>query len=144
MRTIPVTIAAAVVNSATALAEPPKPVDFGGEWWSIRCARIVLSETGSRLTGHYVPSGGKSAGQQLELTGFRSGIDLLGFAVNFGPDGPIATWAGQHTIEGGIEKIIAQWHMATDVPDEDEERELYRSIWAGADSFVCNRPNHCR
>jgi hypothetical protein len=83
------------------------------------------------------------AGQRFSLTGFRSGIDLISFIVSFGSNGPITAWAGQHTVEGGSEKIITKWHMTVDVPDEEEEKELYKSIWTGADVFVRAKPRHC-
>ena len=32
----------------------------------------------------------------------------------------------------GSEVIVTAWLMSTDVPDEEEEKELYKSIWNGA------------
>ena len=137
--------AAAVLflSCAVALAEDTKLIDFSGDWWNYRCGHVILVEQGNLLSGLYIPSSGLETGQRLSVTGFRSGIDLISFVVNFGSNGPITAWAGQHTVEEGIEKIITKWHMTVDVPDEEEEKELYKSIWAGADVFVRAKPRHC-
>jgi Avidin family len=137
-------VGALFISCAVALAENTKPIDFSGDWWNYRCGLAILVEQGSHLSGVYIPSSGLEAGRKLPLTGFRSGIDLISFVVNFGSNGPITAWAGQHTVEGGTEKIITQWYMTVDVPDEEEDRQLYKSIWAGADVFVRAKPRHCK
>ena len=82
-----------------------------------RRAFIRRVEQGSLLSGLFV---GLEAGRKLPLTGFRSGLDLMSFVVNFGSNGPHHfAWAGQHAVERVTEKIITQWHMTIDVPDED-------------------------
>jgi hypothetical protein len=136
-------VAALFIGCAAALAEDTKPIDFSGDWWNNRCGHAILVEKGSLLSGRYIPSSGLEAGQKLPLTGFRSGVDLISFVVNFGSNGPITAWAGQHTVEEGIEKIITQWHMTIDVPDEGESKELYKSIWTGSDFFVRAKPGRC-
>ena len=68
---------------------------------------------------------------------------MISFVVNFGSNGPITAWAGQHTVEEGTEKIITEWYMKVDVPDEKESTELYRSMWAGSDVFVRAKPSRC-
>jgi hypothetical protein len=97
-------VAALFISCAVALAEDTKPIDFSGDWWSYRCGLAVLVEQESLLTGLYIPSSGSEAGRKLPLIGYRSGIDLISFVVNFGRNGPITAWAGQHTFEGGAEK----------------------------------------
>ena len=132
------------IGCAAALAEDTKPINFSGDWWNGRCGHATFVEQGSFLGGQYIPSSGSEAGQKLPLTGFRSGIDLISFVVNFGSNGPITAWTGQHTVEEGIEKIITQWHMTIDVPDEEEMMELYKSIWTGTDVFIRTKPKHCK
>ena len=136
-------VAALCISCAVALAEDTRPMDFSGDWWSNRCALATLVEQGSLLSGVYIPSFGLEAGRKLPLTGFRSGLDLISFVVNFGSNGPITAWAGQHAVEGKTEKIITQWHMTIDVPDEDEAT-VYKSITTGADVFVRDKPRHCK
>ena len=137
-------VAALFISCVAAMAENTKPINFSGDWWNNRCGVATLVEQGSVLSGVYIPSSGLEAGQKLPLTGFRSGTDLISFVVNFGSDGPITAWAGQHTVEEGTEKIITEWYMTVDVPDEKERTELYRSIWAGSDVFVRAKPSRCK
>ena len=137
-------VAALLISCVAAMAEDTKPINFSGDWWNNRCGLATLVEQGSVLSGVYIPSSGVEAGQKLPLTGFRSGTDLISFVVNFGSNGPITAWAGQHTVEEGTEKIITEWHMTVDVPDEKESTELYRSIWAGSDVFVRDKPSRCK
>lgn len=137
-------VAALFISCLAAMAEDTKPINFSGDWWNNRCGLATLVEQGSVLSGVYIPSSGLEAGQKLPLTGFRSGTDLISFVVNFGSNGPITAWAGQHTVEEGTEKIITEWYMTVDVPDEKESTELYRSIWAGSDVFVHAKPSRCK
>ena len=135
----------ALFFSCTAtLAEDPKPIDFGGDWWSNRCGHAIFFEKGSVLEGKYIPPSGPEVGQNLPMTGFRSGIDLISFVVNFGRNGPITAWTGQHIVEEGIQKIVTHWHMTIDIPDEEEATELYKSIWTGSDIFIRTKPGHCK
>jgi hypothetical protein len=136
-------IAVLFMNCSATLAGDT-PVDFSGYWWSNRCGQVILVEQGNRLEGQYIPSSGPQSGQRLPLTGFRSGGDLISFVVNFGINGPITAWAGQHIVQENIENIVTQWHMTIDVPDEEEEADLYKSIWTGADIFVRSKPGHCK
>ena len=99
-------VAALLISCVAAMAEDTKPINFSGDWWNNRCGLATLVEQGSVLSGVYIPSSGLEAGQKLPLTGFRSGTDLISFVVNFGSNGPITAWAGQHTVEEGTEKII--------------------------------------
>ena len=137
-------VAALLISCVAARAEDTKPINFSGDWWNNRCGLATLVEQGSVLSGVYIPSSGLEAGQKLPLTGFRSGTDLISFVVNFGSNGPITAWAGQHTVEEGTEKIVTEWYMTVDVPDEKESTELYRSIWAGSDVFVRDKPSRCK
>jgi Avidin family len=138
------TVAALFISCAVALAEDTKPIDFSGDWWNQRCGLATLVEQGSLLSGVYIPSSGLEAGRKLPLTGFRSGTDLISFVVNFGTNGPITAWAGQHTVERGTEEIITHWYMTIDVLDRDEDTNLYKSIWAGTDVFVRAKPSRCK
>ena len=137
-------VAALLISCVAAMADDTKPINFSGDWWNNRCGLATLVEQGSVLSGVYIPSSGLEAGQKLPLTGFRSGTDLISFVVNFGSNGPITAWAGQHTVEEGTEKIITEWYMKVDVPDEKESTELYRSMWAGSDVFVRAKPSRCK
>lgn len=104
---------------------------------------MELVVTGEQLSGTYTSAVGANAGTPYPLSGFRAGIDLIAFAVDFGPTGSLATWAGQHTVERGSEKIATMWQLTVNVADDKEEADLWRSIWTGADNFSRNKPAHC-
>jgi Avidin family len=125
-------------------AEASEPVDFSGVWWSARCARVTLSPVGDLLSGHYSPKIGSADDQSFELTGLRSGPDLIAFIVSVGPNGPIIAWAGQHTVQNGEQLIIMKWHMTVDVPDEEENEDtILAAVWTGADTFKRPKPSFC-
>ena len=133
-------LAMILVGSAASAAETP---NFNGEWWSTRCARISLSQTGDRLSGSYT-SQDSTDHRVFELSGYAA-ADLIAFVVKLGPDGPIGTWVGQHTMEQEAERIVMRWHMTVDVPDEEENDDsLLKSVWQGADTFVRTKAARCR
>jgi len=104
-----------------------------------------MSQVGNRLSGRYSPKFDPADGQSFELTGYRTGVDLIAFVVSLGPDGPLVAWSGQHTVQNGVEIIITKWHMTVDVPDEEEtEDTILAAVSTGADSFKRNKPNFCR
>ena len=86
----------------------------------------------------------REAGRSFPLTGYRAGVDLIAFVVNFKPTGSIAAWVGQHTLERETEKIIAQFHLTMDVADADELELLWSSIVTGTDTFLRVQPSNCR
>ena len=119
------------------------PIDFSGSWWNDRCSKMDLTVTGEQLGGTYASAVGTGGGTPFPLVGYRSGIDLLAFTVNFGPVGSLASWAGQHTVERGTEKIITMWHVTANVADADENAKLWGSILTGSDTFYRTKPGHC-
>jgi hypothetical protein len=61
--------------------------------------------------------------------------DLIAFSVSFGVHESVTAWAGQHRTAGGHEQIETLWHLARNIPDEDEPRALWSAILAGSDVF---------
>ena len=74
------------VGSAASAAETP---NFSGDWWSTRCARISLSQTGDRLSGSYT-SQDSTDHRVFELSGYAA-ADLIAFVVKTG-----AGWADRN------------------------------------------------
>jgi Avidin family len=143
MRTL-VMLAAIFIGTAASAADTPNAPDFAGDWWSTRCSRISLVQSGDRLSGLYTRPDDSIGRQSFELSGYVSG-DLIAFVVKLGADGPIGTWAGQHTIEQEAERIVMRWHMTVDVPDEEENYDsLLKSVWQGADTFSRTKFARCR
>jgi hypothetical protein len=141
MRAVAVSLLVSSLFVCTADAQVP--VDFAGTWWNERCSKMDLTVTGDQLTGQYTSAVGKNAGQPYALTGYRAGVDLIAFAVNFGPTGSLAAWAGQHTVERGTEKIVTQWNLAVNVPDDKEDDQLWGAVWTGSDRFERSKPSQC-
>jgi hypothetical protein len=75
-----------------------------------------------------------SAPEAFSLCGFILS-DLIAFCVSFTQHESVTAWAGQQTIVAGRERIETLWHLAKNIPDEDEARGLWAGILAGADVF---------
>jgi hypothetical protein len=88
------------------------------------------SLTGVYRTGVGVPS----PVEEFQLAGFATG-DLITFCVNFGKYRSLTAWTGQHTVEGEREIIETLWHLAKDIPEEDEHAMLWAGILTGANVF---------
>src|SRR5687767_6194877 len=90
-------VAAAMLPLLTLPVRAQATVDFSGVWWNDRCSSMDLTVNGDQLSGTYTSAVGMNAGTPYDLRGYRAGADLVAFAVNFGPTGSLASWAGQHT-----------------------------------------------
>jgi len=119
------------------------PINFGGTWWSERCSKMdVKVGAGGLLSGTYA-SPVAAGGATYPLTGFRAGVDLIAFSVNFGPTNSLASWAGQHTVIAGVEVIMTMWLVTNDVPDDQELARLWASTLTGYDNFRRGKPSYC-
>lgn len=118
----------------TAAAAPS--VNFNGVWRNELHSEMRLTmDAQGGVTGKYKTGVGTPGPvEEFELVGFASG-DLLSFTVNFGAYGSLASWAGQHTVENGIEVIKTLWLMARDVQDPDEPSDLWGAMLTGANNF---------
>lgn len=135
-------IAILALCSITA-ARAQAPVNFTGTWWSERCAKLdVKVGQGGLLSGSFA-SPVAAGGATYPLTGYRAGVDLIAFAVNFGPTNTLASWAGQHTVIAGAEVIMTMWLVTKDVPDEQELAGLWASTLTGYDNFRRGKPAYC-
>ena len=111
-------------------------VDLAGRWRNQHGSEMQLRVgPGGRLTGTYHTAvGAPSPKQEFELAGFACG-DLVVFTVNFGRFGSLTAWTGQHTVAEGVERIHTLWHLAKNIPHEDEARAPWAGVLAGADTF---------
>lgn len=116
--------------------------DFSGVWWNERCSKMEFVKSADQIAGSYTSALGKSAGTPFPLIGYQIG-DLIAFTVNFGATGALTSWAGQNTVERGVEKFVTMWHLAANIPDSDEEQVLFSTVWTGSDVFVRAKPGHC-
>ena len=116
------------------------PADFSGTWWSERCSKMDIKVgAGGLLSGGFTSPG---IATSYPLTGFRAGTDLIAFSVSFGASS-IASWTGQHTLIAGAETIMTMWHLAQDVPDDQELLRLWASNLTGYDNFRRAKPAYC-
>jgi hypothetical protein len=111
-------------------------VDFSGHWRNQRGSSIEIEvDDRGRVDGTFRTAVGTPSPQEsFPLCGVAQG-DLIAFSVCFGVHESVTAWAGQLTIVGGRERIETLWHLARNIPDEDEDRNLWAAILAGADSF---------
>lgn len=111
-------------------------VDFAGRWKNQHGSSMELTVDGQgSVRGRFRTAVGvPSPGDAYPLCGFVQG-DLIAFSVSFAPHDSVTAWAGQHTIVGGRERIESLWHLAKNIPDEDEARGLWSGILAGSDVF---------
>lgn len=123
-----VTIAESSVNSTSAL-------DFTGLWRNQMLSTMDLTVTGKDVTGTYTSSSSSGGGPVTgTIKGYASG-DLISFLVLW-PGGSQTAWVGQAVGSDAAPTIRSLWHLVTNVPDASEPKELWTSIYAGADEFT--------
>jgi hypothetical protein len=111
-------------------------VDFSGAWRNQRGSSLELRVDERGLVGGTFRTavGVPTSQEHFPVCGFVQG-DLIAFTVSFAPHDSVTAWVGQHTVIRGRERIETLWHLAKDIPDEEEERGLWAGILAGADAF---------
>lgn len=129
--------AAACSPSATSTASTATPslatIDVVGSWKNERGSLLVIDAVvDGKLHGSFRSAVGKVDPQKtFALVGVVRG-DVVGFTVDFGAAGSVASWVGQ--IDG--DTLRTQWHLSRDVADADEAAQLWSSTLSGADAFV--------
>lgn len=117
--------------------EAPSPtVNFNGKWRNDLKSEMDLTiDAAGSVKGTFTTGvGSPGPTQKFDLVGFASG-DLLSFTVNFGKFGSLTSWAGQHTIEGGVERVMTMWLLARNVKDSDEPADLWGAVLTGSNMF---------
>lgn len=107
-----------------------------GTWRNERGSELVItSVTGGLLRGTFQSAVGRvDSSARFDLVGVVRG-DVVGFSVDFGPVGSVASWAGQVEERPGETRLVTQWHLVREVPDADEAQKLWSSTLSGADIF---------
>lgn len=109
---------------------------FSGAWNNDRGSQVVLENTDGLLSGYYQTNLGqpdKSA--KFPLTGFAQS-DQITFTVNFKGYGSMTSWTGQLTEDDdGLPYIRTLWNLTRDIPDADEDDDMWNSITSGASDF---------
>ena len=113
--------------------------NFSGIWRNQLGSEMNLIISGNDVSGKYTTTVSATA-TGGKLTGTISGTingDIIAFIVNWSPIGSITTWVGQmRDDDTGNPRIDTLWHLAREVPDDEEPTGLWASILAGADTFT--------
>lgn len=109
--------------------------DISGVWVNERGSAVSFIETDGRLSGHYnTQLGDPDPDSRFPLTGFLEG-DQVTFTVNFKGFGSLTSWTGQISKDADGPYLRTLWHLTRDVPDAEEEDDLWSSIIAGSATF---------
>jgi len=105
------------------------------EWVNERGSSVTFLESGGLLSGYYKTQlGNPDPKSRFPLTGFIEG-DQLTFTVNFKGYGSLTSWTGQISEDDKGPYIRTLWHLTRDVPDAEEDKDLWSSIIAGNATF---------
>lgn len=117
-------------------AEPESPdSEVAGAWVNERGSSVTFTENAGLLSGYYnTQLGNPDPASRFPLIGFIEG-DQLTFTVNFKGYGSLTSWTGQISEDAEGVYIRTLWHLTRDVPDAQEEDDLWSSIIAGPATF---------
>jgi len=111
------------------------PPEVNGVWVNERGSSVTFIETDGLLSGHYnTQLGNPDPASKFPLTGFIEG-DQLTFTVNFKGYGSLTSWTGQMSEDAEGPYIRTLWHLTRDVPDAEEDDDMWSSIIAGSANF---------
>lgn len=126
--------AALMLTACTADAQDAAP-DVAGEWANERGSSVTFTESGGLLSGYYSTQlGNPDPASRFPLTGFIEG-DQLTFTVNFKGYGSLTSWTGQMSEDADGPYIRTLWHLTRNVPDAEEDADMWSSIIAGSANF---------
>lgn len=134
-------IASLLLAACAADAQDAEP-NISGEWANERGSSVTFEEHDGLLSGYYSTQlGNPDPASRFPLTGFIEG-DQVTFTVNFKGYGSLTSWTGQITQDADGKFIRTLWHLTRDVPDAEENDDLWSSIIAGSANFrpVDNSP----
>jgi len=105
--------------------------DISGVWVNQRGSSVSFVETEGQLTGTYnTQLGSPDPATAFPLSGIIAG-DQIAFAVNFQDYGSLTNWTGQISEDAEGPFIRTLWHLTRDVPDAQEEDDMWGSITSG-------------
>jgi hypothetical protein len=114
-------------------AQAVEPIS--GTWTNERGSAVTFVANDGLLSGTYQTQlGNPDPDSRFPLTGFIEG-DQLTFTVNFKGYGSLTSWTGQISEDAEGEYIRTLWHLTRDVPDAEEDADLWSSIISGNAEF---------
>jgi len=109
--------------------------DITGVWVNERGSAVTFTEIDGLLSGTYSTQlGNPDPDSRFPLTGFVEG-DQVTFTVNFKGYGSLTSWTGQMSEDADGPYLRTLWHLTRDVPDAEEDDDLWSSIIAGNATF---------
>lgn len=122
--------------AALAVTSAPTDYDFGGTWKNDLGSTMTLTVNQGRLTGTYrSPESGVGVPVTGEISGFCK-LDVMAIVVRWNISAAsMTTWVGQVERNGSGDQIKTLWHLIRDIIDENEDEDLWTSIWTGSDIF---------
>ena len=128
-------LAASIFLTACAADAQDTAVTVAGEWANERGSSVTFIESDGLLSGYYSTQlGNPDPASRFPLTGFREG-DQLTFTVNFKGYGSLTSWTGQMSEDTKGPFIQTLWHLTRDVPDAEEDEDMWSSIISGSANF---------
>jgi hypothetical protein len=117
---------------------PCPDFDFsGGSWVNELGSKMELTvDSNGTVTGRYQSAVSDNGGPTpwFDLAGTSCG-GLISFAVNWGTE--ITAWIGHGAIdEVSGPEILTLWQLVKNVPDIENPETQWKTVMAGADSFV--------
>lgn len=108
---------------------------ISGQWVNDRGSAVTFLVDDGLVSGYYQTElGAPDKSQKFPLTGWSEG-DQVTFTVNFKGYGSITSWTGQVSKDRSGPYIRTLWHLTRDIPDVEEDNELWNSITSGASTF---------
>ena len=113
---------------AAALADP----GWSGRWQNESGSELeVLAVSDGQLRGRYrTDLGAPEETSWFPVTGSVNG-DQLAFVVSWGEHASLTAWVGQRVGEGDDERLRTLWHLTRDVPDAEEQEDIWSSVING-------------
>ena len=116
-------------------------VALSGQWVNERGSAVTFTDNDGLLSGYYnTQLGNPDPASRFPLTGFIEG-DQVTFTVNFKGYGSLTSWTGQMSEDEDGSYIRTLWHLTRDVPDAEEDDDLWSSIIAGNATFRPRQDN---
>ncbi len=108
---------------------------IGGTWHNQHGSELDLTIDDEGLVrGRFRSAVGSSTGEETPVIGFATG-DMVSFVARFAHHDCLTAWIGHLRLHDGRESLETLWHMAETPPDAPSARDVWRSVWAGADVF---------
>lgn len=114
--------------------------DISGTWVNERGSAVTFTDNNGLLSGYYnTQLGNPDPESRFPLTGFIEG-DQVTFTVNFKSYSSLTSWTGQMSEDDQGPFIRTLWHLTRDIPDAEEDEDMWSSIIAGSAKFRPVKP----